>query len=155
MNEGGSVHSADRIRRARKSGAPRPFRRRSVAALVAATVVGLAACGSSGSSSTGGSGSTGSSAPGSSKTACATPTGSYTFDVVSDVTGTLATSLGLGASGVKAYAQKINDEGGVNCKTIKVNVLDGQSNANTGAAQFRQATSDAPVAIMHFGLSTT
>jgi branched-chain amino acid transport system substrate-binding protein len=104
--------------------------------LLAAGVAALAvaACGSSsqGSSTTGTGGSAGSSASRS----------PYVIGSIASETGTFASSDAPGAAGVKAWAQYVNDHGGIGGHPVQLTVKDDQGNPSVALSEVKAFASD-------------
>lgn len=90
-------------------------------------------------------------------TACSNDAGSdeeYTVYAVIDQTGALGPVYSPAAAGVRAYFDEINENGGVNGKTIDLVVRDSQSTPDAAQAQYRQALDAQPLAIFAMSSST-
>jgi branched-chain amino acid transport system substrate-binding protein len=118
-------------------------------ALLAVGALTLIGCSSSSKSNSGsGGGASGSGGGGSSSG------GSYTIDVLTDLTGIFAQPGATVNAGIQAYAKQINNAGGVNGKTIKLVVTDTQSTDAASVAGLQKAIASKPVAMLQDGNSS-
>jgi len=79
--------------------------------------------------------------------------GPYKLVLISDLSGAYASGSKPGAAGVEVAVDAINDAGGVNGRTIDLQVIDGQSNPDVALAAAQKAVASNPLAVLLFGSS--
>lgn len=75
--------------------------------------------------------------------------------VVSDLSGPLATSLGTTARGYQTYMQRLNADGGIDGRTVELELVDSQSDPSAAGAAFQQALSGEPQLLVYSGISSS